>query len=111
MVAAHQNNRGFIDWIIQRVSAILIGLYTIFIVIFLLTHARMDYAVWKNLFSFTVMKVATFVVLIAILWHAWIGLWTVFTDYIKCGALRLGLEVCVIVLLAGYLGWCLFALF
>lgn len=105
------SRRGFYDWIAQRVSAVLIGLYTIFIVAFLFTHSPLDYSVWKNLFSCVVMKMATFVVLVAVLWHAWIGLWTVFTDYVKCGCLRLALEIGVIILLLSYMAWCLDALY
>lgn len=106
-----KNNRGFFDWIVQRASAVIIGLYTLFIFAFLFTHSALDYAVWKSLFSHVAMKMATFVVLMAILWHAWIGLWTVFTDYVKCGALRLFLEVAVIVVLVSYVAWCLDALY
>jgi len=56
------------------------------------------------------MKMATLVILIAVLWHAWIGLWTVFTDYVKNGLVRLFLETVVFVALLGYLVWCVDAL-
>ncbi len=104
------NHRGFYDWIVQRVSAVLIGIYAVFITAFFLMHSPMNYTVLNDLFSHLTMKIATFVVLIAILWHAWIGLWTVFTDYVKNGAVRLLLEVVLIVVLVSYFAWCMAAL-
>lgn len=51
------------------------------------------------------MKIVTFIVLLSILWHAWIGLWTVFTDYVKNRPIRLILEILVSLLLIVYLAW------
>jgi succinate dehydrogenase / fumarate reductase membrane anchor subunit len=107
VMVAKSNHRGFYEWIVQRVSAVLIGAYGVFIFAFLLCHQPMQYAVWHGLFSHLVMKIATFVVLLAILWHAWIGLWTVFTDYVKCGVLRLFLEILLVLVLLSYFAWCL----
>lgn len=105
------NTRGLFEWIVQRVSAILIGAYTIFILSFLINHSPLQYLAWENLFSSVWMRVATIVVVVAILWHAWIGLWTVFTDYVKCGCIRLFLEAVLAIVLLGYLAWCLDALY
>lgn len=101
------NTRGFFEWIVQRTTAILIGAYTIFLVVFFLMHSPLQYAEWKNLLDCTAMRVATIVVVAAILWHAWIGLWTVLTDYVKCGYARLFLQIVIAVLLASYFAWCL----
>jgi len=101
------NTRGFLDWIVQRATAVIIGAYAIFLCLFLVCHAPLTYVDWSGLFSNVLMRIATVIVMLAILWHAWIGLWTVFTDYVKCAYLRLVLQVGVIVLLVGYLVWCL----
>lgn len=101
------NHRGFHEWVVQRISAVLIGIYTVFVVFFLICHAPLHYISWQMLFAHPAMKIATLFVLIAILWHAWIGLWTVFTDYVKNRAIRLLLEIGVIFLLISYLVWCL----
>jgi succinate dehydrogenase / fumarate reductase membrane anchor subunit len=107
---ASGNCRGFYEWIVQRVSAVLIGAYAVFLTVFFFTHDPMDFLIWKGLFSHVAVKIATIVVLIAVLWHAWIGLWTVFTDYVKNGAVRLLLEILVILALLSYMAWCLDAL-
>ena len=100
------NHRGLRDWMVQRVTALLIGIYTIFILIYLLRNQPTYYAQWHALFHHLVMKISTFIVLLSVVWHAWIGLWTVFTDYVKNAAVRLTLETLVILLLVGYLAWC-----
>jgi len=102
-----KNNRGLTDWIIQRISAILVGAYAVFLCVFFVQHPMLQYDTWNTLFSCAWMRYSTVLVVLAIVWHAWIGLWTVFTDYVKNGAVRLFLEIIVILLLAGYMVWVL----
>lgn len=96
---------GFRDWIVQRVTAVLIGLYALFVVSYLLYYQPLYYAQWHALFSQVWMKLATFVVMLSILWHAWVGLWTVLTDYVKPVAVRLWLNILVILFLIVCIGW------
>ena len=99
------DHRGLRDWLVQRVTALLIGAYAVFILVYFLYHPSVYFSQWHRLFHHLLMKVFTFAVLFSIVWHAWIGLWTVFTDYIKNRSLRLALEMLVILLLVGYLSW------
>jgi succinate dehydrogenase / fumarate reductase, membrane anchor subunit len=99
------NRRGFHEWVVQRVTAVVIAIYAIFIIAYLLSNSPLYYAQWHGLFSNVWFKIASFLVLISILWHAWLGIWTVFTDYVKPVALRYVLEILVIILLLGYLAW------
>ena len=43
---------------------------------------------WSGLFANIWMKVATMLVLTAVLIHGWIGIWQVLTDYVKAAGLR-----------------------
>ena len=104
-MVSHSNHRGLHEWLVQRVSALLIGIYTIFIFVYLLRNQPTYFAQWHQLFHHVVMKIATFIVLLSVMWHAWIGLWTVFTDYVKNYVLRLTLEVIVLLLIVSYLSW------
>lgn len=99
------DRRGLREWLAQRVTAVLIAVYTVFLITYLLKHPDASYEQWKSLFVCTWMKVATMIVIISIVWHAWIGLWTVFTDYVKCHIARLILQIGVILLLAAYFIW------
>ena len=96
---------GLSTWVIQRVSAVILGFYLIFLLGFLYCHAPLDYEAWRDLFTHTWMKVATILVLLSLVAHAWIGLWTVITDYIKCSAARFILEIGLVLGLLAYVIW------
>ena len=97
--------RGYNDWFVQRITALLSGVYTIFLVTFLLIHHHVSYLQWHALFNHLVIKIITLIVIFSILWHAWIGMWTIFTDYVKNKPLRLALETVVFLLLVSYFVW------
>ena len=96
---------GLVDWLVQRVTAVIIGVYALVVMGCVLCHPMTTYAAWQALFSCTFVKVFGLLSLLSLCAHAWIGLWTVFTDYIKCAKLRVLLEVILIVILVTYVIW------
>ncbi|MHB1947323.1 MAG: succinate dehydrogenase, hydrophobic membrane anchor protein [Gammaproteobacteria bacterium] len=90
------NHRGLTDWLIQRVSAIVMTVYFICIAVFLLMHSHTAYYEWVGLFRSTWMKISTAIVVLSLLYHAWVGIWTVLTDYVKVVWLNWVLQVIVI---------------
>lgn len=96
---------GIADWLVQRVSAVILAAYLVFITVFLLTHSPVDYATWKDLFSHLPMRLFSLLALLALLGHAWVGLWTIFTDYIKCTVLRGTIQILIILGLIAALAW------
>lgn len=96
---------GLSDWLIQRVSAVILALYTVVMVLYMLFHPHLDYATWSTLFESTGMRLFTLATLLSIAAHAWIGLWTVFTDYVKITPVRLVLQVIVILALFVFVVW------
>lgn len=101
-MVAKANHRGFWDWIIQRVSAILVGAYALFLMGYFVIYQPIYFAQWQSLYNHILMKCLTFLVIVSVLWHAWIGLWTVLTDYVHHKPLRLLLEIIIFLLLVGY---------
>lgn len=99
------SHRGLRDWLIQRLSAILMAVYSIWLVFYLISHPDLSFAEWHNLFAQTQVKVATILVLIGLLLHAWVGMWTIFTDYIKPYVVRLILHIVVFFILAACFIW------
>lgn len=89
------NHKGFTDWLIQRISAIVMAIYSVGMIAFFLLHPNLAFDDWKSLFSGTAVKIATIVMFSTLLYHAWVGMWTVFTDYVKCSVLRLILHTLV----------------
>ncbi|OLQ89340.1 succinate dehydrogenase, hydrophobic membrane anchor protein [Vibrio ponticus] len=92
---------GVHDFLLIRATAIIMTLYTIYLVSFV-AFADISYASWSQFFAGNFTKAFTMVALTCVLIHAWIGLWQVLTDYIKCTKLRGGLQVGVVALLLGY---------
>ena len=86
--ATSYSGNGLRDWLVQRVSAIVLAAYLIFLLCFLVTHPNLTYEAWALLFSNMFMKIMTILVLLALLLHSWVGLWTVLTDYVKPAWLR-----------------------
>ncbi len=87
---------GFRDWKIQRLSAIVLVVYVGIFCNALFRTPHMDFVAWDGLFSTSVMQISTMMALLALLWHAWIGMWTITTDYIKCAKLRLTTQALIL---------------
>ena len=51
------------------------------------------------------MKTLTFVVIIALLYHVWVGMRDIWMDYVKPASIKLVLNVFTIVWLVGCAGW------
>jgi succinate dehydrogenase / fumarate reductase membrane anchor subunit len=103
---------GLYDWLIQRVSAVVMAAYLIFIVAYILVNPELDYAQWQGLFGQLWMRVFSLLTLISIVVHAWIGLWSVLTDYLtdrlmgsKAVILRLLAQVILAVVAVTYTVW------
>ena len=79
---------GLADFVLQRVSAVVLGLYGLCLVGFFavtpnLDHAALDHAALVGFLDSPTMKAFTTLAVVALAVHAWIGMWTVGTDYIS----------------------------
>ncbi|QMT58986.1 succinate dehydrogenase, hydrophobic membrane anchor protein [Legionella sp. PC997] len=101
---------GLKDWLIQRVTAVYFAAYSFFIIGFLLLHPELGFAQWHALFSNILVRIASLIALFALSLHAWIGIWTVTTDYMKCTALRLSVQMFVLLWLLIQFIWALMIL-
>ena len=102
VVGAHY---GWRDWLVQRVSAVVMALYTLLILGMLVWFGGLDYAAWKAAFGSGLFRLATFVFMLSLLWHAWVGVRNIAMDYLKPVSVRLTFQVVVIALLVAYVGW------
>jgi succinate dehydrogenase / fumarate reductase, membrane anchor subunit len=102
VVGAHY---GFRDWLSQRVTAALMALFTLVLIVQVLLPGTMGYEKWAGIFASQWMKVLTFVTIVAMLYHVWVGVRDIWMDYVKPVAVRLVLQVFTIVWLVGCAGW------
>ncbi|WP_372843287.1 succinate dehydrogenase, hydrophobic membrane anchor protein [Psychrobacter sp.] len=100
------------DWIIQRISAVVLAVYSVVLLGFFLTHGDVTYAEWSSFMTSLPMRLFSLVAVLALAGHAWIGMWTVFTDYITTGklgasaaGLRLVLQTLMIIAVLVFLFW------
>ena len=102
VVGAHYGLR---DWLSQRITAALMALFTLALLLQLIFGGKLGYDRWAGIFSQQWMKVLTFVTIVSLALHAWVGMRDIWMDYIKPMGLRLLLQVFTIVWLVGCAGW------
>ncbi len=102
VVGAHYGLR---DWLAQRFTAVAMAAYTAVLLVSLLALPELTYGTWAGLFASGWMKVLTLVALLALTWHAWVGVRDICMDYVKPVGLRLALQAASIVLLVAYACW------
>jgi succinate dehydrogenase / fumarate reductase membrane anchor subunit len=92
VVGAHYGLR---DWLVQRLTAVILAAYMLFLVIYLAVAVRagggFGYEQWAGMFVPVWMKVITLIALLALMYHAWIGMRDVWMDYVRATGIRLGL--------------------
>lgn len=98
-------SNGLRDWLIQRFSSLIIGCYFVVLLSFFFSHPHLDFDMLRNFFAIIWVQVFTLIALLSLFAHAWVGIWTVITDYIKSIALQLILQAVVIITLFVYLFW------
>ncbi len=103
VVGAHY---GTIDFIAQRVTAVIMAVYTIVLFLGILFTPEMNFENWRNLFTFTFIGIPAGQLLatlafLSLAWHAWIGVRDIWMDYVRSAGLRLFLQVLTILWLVG----------
>ncbi len=103
VVGAHYGMR---DWLSQRLTAVLMALFTLLVLAELLfSKGPIGYESWAGIFSPQWMKALTFSVILALLYHVWVGMRNVFMDYVKPYGTRLFLDAFSIIWLVACSGW------
>ena len=102
VVGAHYGLR---DWLIQRVTAVVMVVYLVSLGAYLLWQPDLSYDVWIALYSSLPVRTFTLLFLMCLFYHAWIGVRNVVMDYVKPAGLRLLFHVLVILALILYAIW------
>lgn len=104
---------GIRDWLMQRVTAVLMVTYIIFVVCFVVLHSYiqentwvdLDHDMWRWLFSGFWMRAISLLFWVSVFYHAWIGVRNIVMDYVKSARVRLVIYVLAVVLLLLYSVW------
>ena len=93
------------DWIMQRISAVVLAVYAVVMVAFFLFNGSVGDEQWVMFIMSMPMRLLSLLAIVALAVHAWVGMWTVFTDYIKSTGLRIVLQAAMIIAILVYLFW------
>lgn len=103
---------GLYDWVVQRITAVILAAYTLCILGTLLFNPDMDHAQWSGVFASFRMKFFTLLALLSLVAHGWIGMWTISTDYLTpallgkaATAVRLLFQLACLLVLFTYFVW------
>ena len=102
VVGAHY---GLKDWLGQRITAVVMAVYTLIFAVGVLFMGELNYDNWRGLFAGGFMRFATFLFFASLMYHAWVGVRDIYMDYIKPTGIRLVLQVATVVALIGYAIW------
>lgn len=96
---------GLRDWLAQRITAVIMLAYTLLVILALVMLPKFDYFTWKMLWGMPLMRYASLLFVVALAYHAWVGVRNIFMDYVKDSGVRLTLYVLVIMALVAYGAW------
>ncbi len=98
-------NRGVREWLIQRVSSIVIAAYFLFLLFYIVFTPGIDFYDWQAIFQLTWMRIFSTIFLLMLALHAWLGVWTVITDYLRNSTVRFWSQIIVIFVLLSCFIW------
>ena len=96
---------GLRDWLVQRITAVVMAVYLLLLAGYLLMQPYLDYDAWTALFSSQVVRTFTMLFLLSLFYHAWVGIRDIVMDYVKPAWMRLLIHVLVIMALIVYAIW------
>ncbi len=93
VVGAHY---GLKDWLAQRITAIVMAVYTFVLLGAFLSGSDFSYEGWAGLFAKQWFKLFSLVTFVALFYHAWVGMRDIWMDYVKPAGIRLALQTLTI---------------
>ncbi len=96
---------GLRDWLAQRITATIMAVYTVILLVLFFGAHDFSYEGWASIFAAQWMKLATFVMLLSLFYHAWVGVRDIWMDYVKPVGVRLLLQSLTIVWLLACAGY------
>ncbi len=102
VVGAHY---GLMDWLAQRITGIVMAVYTVIMFAETLRGATGSREAWHAFMASGFIRFITFLFIISLCYHAWVGVRDIWMDYVKPAAIRVTLHVLTLLALVGYAGW------
>lgn len=102
IVGAHY---GLMDWLVQRITGLVMIAFTLVVAVALLQGVAADYESWRHFMAAGLTRFVSFLFIVALCWHAWVGVRDIWMDYVQPAGIKLTLHVLTLLALIGYAGW------
>jgi succinate dehydrogenase / fumarate reductase membrane anchor subunit len=102
IVGAHY---GLKDWLAQRITGVVMVVFTLVVAVGMLSGVAASFENWRAFMSAGLMRFLTFVFIVSLCWHAWVGVRDIWMDYVQPAGIKLALHVLTLLALVGYAGW------
>ena len=102
VVGAHYGMR---DWLAQRVTAIVMVIFTVVLLVSFLSGQNFNYEGWAGLFARQWFKLFTLVTFFGLYYHVWVGIRDIWMDYVKPVGIRLTLQIATVLWLLACDAW------
>jgi succinate dehydrogenase / fumarate reductase membrane anchor subunit len=83
--------QGLRAWLLQRVTAVYLGLFTLYLLFHFLTSPPAGYPQWSAWTAHPLVTIGLALYVLAVLLHAWVGMRDVLIDYVHPVGVRLSL--------------------
>ena len=101
---------GLKAWVLQRISAVYLGFFTLYVTFYLLMNTPANFEQWSGWINSLPVMLAFMLAIGLTLLHAWIGIRDVLIDYIPFTGIRLIVMTLVGLMLIGCGLWALLIL-
>lgn len=98
-------HRGLTAFLIQRLSSIYLGGFTIYLVVYLIVNPIQNYAAWSSYFSAGSVRLAWAIFIASLLAHIWTGLRSIYMDYLKTMWVRFTVSTVTALILIALAFW------
>lgn len=98
-------HRGVAGFLVQRISSLYLAGFTIYFVGYLLLHPVKDYAAWSAYFSSGAVRLAWGIFFASLLAHVWLGLRSIYMDYLHATWLRFTVSLITAFILIALAFW------
>ena len=80
--------QGMRAWLLQRLTAVYIAVYSLSLIVWGINNSPVNYAAWYSLFSNPVILISTIIFYSSLFVHAWVGMRDILVDYAKPSSVR-----------------------
>jgi succinate dehydrogenase membrane anchor subunit len=100
------SHRGMTAFLVQRITSLYLGAFTLYVVGWLLTGSVSDYTGWSAYFDSGLVRMAWGLFFASLLAHAWVGLRSIYMDYLRPMWLRFAISTLTAFGLMALALWC-----